>query len=537
MDHIFDKINAFVEQPSKNAFSSFTVPNHLPIAQKIPCFTDRIGVLCFSKSRPFQLKHFIESFYKFCDSVESAKLIILYSSNDANKSAYDEIFRRFKDVIAIHEEEFYQDFLRCIDISKEWTQYGLIMFCVDDMVFTNKFSMSTSSCKLPTLLQFECKNEFKDIYLQFNYNESTHDWNYPFCLCGSIYRTSDIERLLKITVKNELKSNLRNPNILEYSCNKTFQSSKLSQIYTKACCHTYPVLTVVTVNRVQDTYDVPIYSTSTSKNIEKTLSLTSTSIYEGMLGTDLDLDTLNSYIVENNDDIVSMNLDKYSSDIRVCVHVGDMHLHLTHDVSSQEHQLQHQHQPAITVILPVHNGSRFLRECIRSLRQQTGWESCTSRGSGGGGGCCVIEVIIVIDGCDDDSEKIALQEAEAQSEGQSCESNSTGNSTSTSSDWMGITVISPGSRVGLSRALDMGLECVRSVYVARMDVDDVCECNRLRRQFDVMRARPDIQVLGGQVAIFTTTTETENETKTDSNSGSKGYVATEDYSLWFRILD
>lgn len=61
-----------------------------------------------------------------------------------------------------------------------------------------------------------------------------------------------------------------------------------------------------------------------------------------------------------------------------------------------------------------------------------------------------------------------------------------------------VTIVPMGSRVGIARALNIGLEIATSEFVARMDGDDISLPGRLRAQVDFLQAHPRVAVVGCQ---------------------------------------
>lgn len=55
--------------------------------------------------------------------------------------------------------------------------------------------------------------------------------------------------------------------------------------------------------------------------------------------------------------------------------------------------------------------------------------------------------------------------------------------------------------VGVAGALDAGLAASRGAWIARMDADDLCAPDRLRRQLDALIAAPGVGALGTAVAL------------------------------------
>jgi glycosyltransferase involved in cell wall biosynthesis len=118
-------------------------------------------------------------------------------------------------------------------------------------------------------------------------------------------------------------------------------------------------------------------------------------------------------------------------------------------------------QPKLSVLMPVHNGARFLREAIESILGQTFAD---------------FELLILDDGSDDETPGILRAFAARDSR---------------------VRVV-PAARRGLIATLNDGLSRVRSDLVARMDADDVAHPERLERQYRHMAGDPGLWVLGTQ---------------------------------------
>ena len=124
--------------------------------------------------------------------------------------------------------------------------------------------------------------------------------------------------------------------------------------------------------------------------------------------------------------------------------------------------------PLVSVVMPVHNGERFLDESIYSIRNQTLQQ---------------LELIVVDDGSTDVSYTIAMRHA---------------------AEDIRVRVIQLEHR-GLAVALNTGMEAARAPWIARMDADDVALPERLERQMQVLSEQPDIAVLGTHGWIVGTT--------------------------------
>lgn len=119
-------------------------------------------------------------------------------------------------------------------------------------------------------------------------------------------------------------------------------------------------------------------------------------------------------------------------------------------------------EPAVTVLLPVHNAAATLRTAIRSICSQTfsDWE-----------------LLVVDDGSTDDSPLIAQQLA--------------------LNDRRIRLLRQP--HLGLVAALEAGLQQARGRYIARMDADDICYPDRLERQVDMLDYDSELGLVGGLV--------------------------------------
>ena len=121
---------------------------------------------------------------------------------------------------------------------------------------------------------------------------------------------------------------------------------------------------------------------------------------------------------------------------------------------------RHPSSPAISVLMTVYNGERYLLEAIDSIRAQTFAD---------------YEFIVVDDASDDGSVEIARRCMAEDGR---------------------IRLLALERNRGQAAALNHGLAAARGEFVARMDADDVCAPTRFQKQLDYLRAHPDIGVLG-----------------------------------------
>lgn len=119
--------------------------------------------------------------------------------------------------------------------------------------------------------------------------------------------------------------------------------------------------------------------------------------------------------------------------------------------------------PPVSVLLPVRNGARTLPSALHSLRRQTLRE---------------FELVLVDDGSTDGGVELARRR------------------------WGDdLVVVEPG-RVGLVRALRVGLEACGGEVVARMDADDLAHPARLERQARFLEAHPEVDLVASRVELF-----------------------------------
>jgi len=121
-------------------------------------------------------------------------------------------------------------------------------------------------------------------------------------------------------------------------------------------------------------------------------------------------------------------------------------------------------EPAVTVLMPVYNGERFLREAVESILQQT-WTD--------------FEFLIVDDGSTDHTREIINSYNDAR-----------------------IRVLDQRANIGLAKSLNHGLRAARGPLVARQDADDRSHPERLAAQVEFMHAHREVTLLGTQVRVL-----------------------------------
>jgi len=119
--------------------------------------------------------------------------------------------------------------------------------------------------------------------------------------------------------------------------------------------------------------------------------------------------------------------------------------------------------PIVSVILPVYNGSKYLRQSIDSIL-------CQSLQN--------FELIILNDGSTDDSKKIIDEYRDSR------------------------IIKVEHANMGLAKTLNVGLEQARGKYIARQDQDDISFPKRLEMQVSYLENKSSLILCGGSAKII-----------------------------------
>jgi len=120
--------------------------------------------------------------------------------------------------------------------------------------------------------------------------------------------------------------------------------------------------------------------------------------------------------------------------------------------------------PSITVLMPVYNGEKYLREAINSMLSQTFTD---------------FEFLIINDGSNDKTEEIILSYSDTR-----------------------IRYVNNEVNVKLIATLNKGIALANGKYIARMDADDISLPARLQTQFDFMELHKDTALCGSWYQLF-----------------------------------
>ena len=120
-------------------------------------------------------------------------------------------------------------------------------------------------------------------------------------------------------------------------------------------------------------------------------------------------------------------------------------------------------QPAISVVMAVFNGAKYIQQTIESVINQT-YKN--------------FEFIIVDDGSTDNSADIIK----------------TINDKRIKYVWQ--------VNKGISVALNAGIAIAKGMYIARIDADDICNPQRLTKQYNFLEENPDYVVVGSNARVI-----------------------------------
>ena len=118
----------------------------------------------------------------------------------------------------------------------------------------------------------------------------------------------------------------------------------------------------------------------------------------------------------------------------------------------------------VSVILPVYNCEKYIKEAVDSLLNQT-YKNLE---------------IIIIDDCSTDKTLDVLSEYKDQR----------------------IKILENDENYGIVYSLNRGLDIAKGKYIARMDGDDICELNRIEVQLDFLKKNPDVIIASCWFKMF-----------------------------------
>lgn len=118
----------------------------------------------------------------------------------------------------------------------------------------------------------------------------------------------------------------------------------------------------------------------------------------------------------------------------------------------------------ISIVMPVYNGEKYIKESIDSILGQTLKD---------------FEFIIINDCSTDKTEEIINNYNDKR-----------------------ILLVNNESNLGIANTLNKGINIAKGKYIARMDADDICNFDRLEKQYKFMENNIDIGMCGSHVEVF-----------------------------------
>ena len=119
--------------------------------------------------------------------------------------------------------------------------------------------------------------------------------------------------------------------------------------------------------------------------------------------------------------------------------------------------------PLVSVVIPVHNGEKYIKESIDSCLNQT-YDN--------------IEIIVVDDNSEDKTLEILKNYGEK------------------------ITVLPVEKQNGLGNVINIGIRKSQGKYIAKMDADDFMYPTRIQKQVEYLESNPNCVAIGGQIDII-----------------------------------
>lgn len=120
--------------------------------------------------------------------------------------------------------------------------------------------------------------------------------------------------------------------------------------------------------------------------------------------------------------------------------------------------------PKVSVLMPVYNCEKYLRQALDSILAQTFKD---------------FELIIINDGSSDSTVEILKEYSDKR-----------------------IRLINNPKNLGLIKTLNIGLKIARAKYVARMDADDISFPERLQVEYDYLKKNKHVVVIGSWSQII-----------------------------------
>lgn len=127
----------------------------------------------------------------------------------------------------------------------------------------------------------------------------------------------------------------------------------------------------------------------------------------------------------------------------------------------------------ITVLMPIYNAEKYVRESIESILNQTFTD---------------FDILAIDDGSTDNSAEIIQSFSDER-----------------------VIYLKNEQNLGIVKTLNRGLDLINSPYIIRMDSDDICLPTRFEHQLSFMNDHPEVVVCGTSTKVFKDSGETRNQ--------------------------
>ena len=219
-------------------------------------------VIVFSKNRALQCHLALSSLLRHCsDLLKISDVYVLYDLDKQHEKSYQTLMSEFPQVNFLKEKNFKNDLLELVHKSN----ISSILFCVDDTIFTEDFSMEevisalveNDDCLGFSLrlgkncvkcFPYNCEQKVPETekvsknILKYNWQKAEYDFGYSLELSSSCYRLKDLEEIL-------IGCSYDSPNSLESCMASCIIEDKPNLLmFEKSPCFCAPL------NRVQSTH-------------------------------------------------------------------------------------------------------------------------------------------------------------------------------------------------------------------------------------------------------------------------------------------
>ena len=314
---------------------------------------------------------------------------------------------------------------------------------------------------------------------------SSVEFAYMFDLSGGVYRLDDVIEIVS-RLDNQATSH---PNSLELKGNQILKSdSSLKHLTDQlSAIPSRPSLVILTVNRVQSMFQVPIASDES-----------------------VSPEALLQYLERGEE----LDVERYISSLYDASHIGDLHLKQRGEAGAQDSMSD------LSVLIPVHRGpAKSASHAMASIVMQPIEELLVSSSRY----ISSLQVVIVDDRCKDGSVEAMVETTKNIAQSRSYINLVIDDKlpASTSKIWkrpsspdskVAITIlvdVISSPRPGVACALNHGLDMCKSDLVARMDCDDVAAPGRLVRQASLLKANQSLKVVGTSAILFTSANDSD----------------------------